>query len=168
VRRGSSDLRRTARIIAVRSQISEFQNSVRRHPCSISFLLGTKPILGRNWRFFLKFERSLSRYCEQRGKIMPTVPEIITESVIKHLEQGVAPWRKPWSTSIPRNLITKRPYHGLNVFMLATQGYGSESAGKRRRRRISGYISNVSTIIARVTFLNGLTGCFRLAHCDSS
>jgi antirestriction protein ArdC len=56
---------------------------------------------------------------------MPTVPEIITDNVIKQLEQGVAPWRKPWSTSIPRNLISKRPYRGLNVFMLATQGYGS-------------------------------------------
>jgi antirestriction protein ArdC len=56
---------------------------------------------------------------------MPTVPEIITENVIKQLEQGVAPWRKPWSTSMPRNLITKKPYRGLNVFMLATQGYGS-------------------------------------------
>jgi antirestriction protein ArdC len=29
------------------------------------------------------------------------------------------------TTSIPRNFITKRPYRGLNVFMLATQGYGS-------------------------------------------
>lgn len=56
---------------------------------------------------------------------MPSVPEIITESVIKQLEQGVAPWRKPWSTSVPRNLISKKPYRGLNVFLLATQGYGS-------------------------------------------
>src|ERR1022692_536573 len=56
---------------------------------------------------------------------MPTVPEIITESVLKQLEQGVAPWRKPWATSIPRNLISKKPYRGLNVFLLATQGYGS-------------------------------------------
>ena len=56
---------------------------------------------------------------------MPSVPEIITESVLKQLEQGVAPWRKPWSTSIPRNLISKKPYRGLNVFLLATQGYGS-------------------------------------------
>jgi antirestriction protein ArdC len=56
---------------------------------------------------------------------MPTVPEIITESVLKQLEQGAAPWRKPWSTSIPRNLISKKPYRGLNVFLLATQGYGS-------------------------------------------
>src|SRR5580704_7918441 len=56
---------------------------------------------------------------------MPTVAEIITENVIKQLEQGVAPWRKPWSTSVPRNLISTRPYRGLNVFLLATQGYGS-------------------------------------------
>lgn len=56
---------------------------------------------------------------------MPTVPEIVTESVIKQLEKGVAPWRKPWSTSMPRNLISKKPYRGLNVFLLATQGYGS-------------------------------------------
>jgi antirestriction protein ArdC len=56
---------------------------------------------------------------------MPSVPEIITENIIKQLEQGVAPWRKPWSTSIPRNLISKKPYRGLNVFLLATQGYGS-------------------------------------------
>jgi antirestriction protein ArdC len=44
---------------------------------------------------------------------MPTVQEIITESVLKQLEQGVAPWRKPWATSIPRNLISKKPYRGL-------------------------------------------------------
>ena len=55
---------------------------------------------------------------------MPTVPEIITESILKQLEQGVAPWRKPWSTSVPRNLISKKPYRGLNVFLLATQGHG--------------------------------------------
>ena len=56
---------------------------------------------------------------------MPTVPEIITSNIIDQLERGVAPWRKPWSTSIPRNLISKKPYRGLNVFLLATQGYDS-------------------------------------------
>jgi antirestriction protein ArdC len=56
---------------------------------------------------------------------MPSVQEIITETIVKQLEQGVAPWRKPWSTSSPRNLITKKPYRGLNVFLLASQGYGS-------------------------------------------
>ena len=56
---------------------------------------------------------------------MASVPEIITSNIIEQLERGVAPWRKPWSTSIPRNLISKKPYRGLNVFLLATQGYGS-------------------------------------------
>ena len=56
---------------------------------------------------------------------MPTVPEIITANIVEQLEKGVAPWRKPWSTSIPRNLLSKKPYRGLNVFLLATQGYGS-------------------------------------------
>jgi antirestriction protein ArdC len=64
-------------------------------------------------------------YEASEAKHMPTVPEIITESILKQLEQGVAPWRKPWSTSVPRNLISKKPYRGLNVFLLATQGYGS-------------------------------------------
>jgi antirestriction protein ArdC len=56
---------------------------------------------------------------------MPTVSEIITQSVVKQLEAGVPPWRKPWSTSVPQNLISKKPYRGLNVLALATQGYGS-------------------------------------------
>ena len=56
---------------------------------------------------------------------MPTVYEIVTQNVIEQLEKGVAPWRKPWSSSIPRNVISNRPYRGLNVFMLASQGYGS-------------------------------------------
>jgi antirestriction protein ArdC len=56
---------------------------------------------------------------------MPTVSQIITESILKQLEHGVAPWRKPWSSSTPRNLISKKPYRGLNVFLLATQGFGS-------------------------------------------
>jgi len=56
---------------------------------------------------------------------MPNVYDIVTEQVIKQLEQGVAPWRKPWRTEAPVNLVSGKPYRGLNVFMLATQGYES-------------------------------------------
>jgi antirestriction protein ArdC len=56
---------------------------------------------------------------------MPNVYEIVTEQVIKQLESGVAPWRKPWRTESPVNLISGKAYRGLNVFMLATQGYES-------------------------------------------
>ena len=55
-----------------------------------------------------------------------SVYEIVTEQVIKQLESGVAPWRKPWRTLPPANLISKKPYRGINVFLLALAGYGSQ------------------------------------------
>ena len=54
-----------------------------------------------------------------------SVHEIITEQIIRQLEQGVVPWRKPWRTELPVNLISGKPYRGLNVFLLGCQGYGS-------------------------------------------
>jgi antirestriction protein ArdC len=56
---------------------------------------------------------------------MPSVYEIITEKIIKQLESGVAPWRKPWTCQAPANLITQKEYRGLNVFTLASQGFPS-------------------------------------------
>jgi antirestriction protein ArdC len=53
------------------------------------------------------------------------VYEIVTEQIIRQLEQGVAPWHKPWRTDPPCNLISAKPYRGINTFLLATQGYGS-------------------------------------------
>ncbi len=42
---------------------------------------------------------------------------IITEKMVNLLEQGVVPWRKPWtSTGLPRNLLSKKPYNGINYF----------------------------------------------------
>src|ERR1700688_4727121 len=59
-----------------------------------------------------------SRY---RGNVY----QIITDQIIRQLEQGVAPWRKPWRAELPLNLISGKPYRGLNVFLLASQGYAS-------------------------------------------
>jgi antirestriction protein ArdC len=56
---------------------------------------------------------------------MPTPYEVVTESIIKQLESGVAPWRKPWRTEMPTNLASKKEYRGINVFLLASLGYGS-------------------------------------------
>jgi antirestriction protein ArdC len=56
---------------------------------------------------------------------MPSVYEIITEKIIKQLESGVAPWRKPWTSQTPANLITQNEYRGLNVFTLVSQGFPS-------------------------------------------
>src|SRR5260370_17671631 len=54
-----------------------------------------------------------------------SVYDIVTEQVIRQLENGVVPWRKPWQTELPVNLISQKPYRGLNIFLLGSQGYGS-------------------------------------------
>ena len=54
-----------------------------------------------------------------------SVYQIVTEQIIRQLESGVAPWRKPWRTEMPCNLISGKPYRGINPFLLAPQGYGS-------------------------------------------
>src|SRR2546421_3769636 len=61
----------------------------------------------------------------QTGCAIVNVYEIITDRIIKQLESGVAPWRKPWSAKLPVNLISQKPYRGLNVLTLASQGYPS-------------------------------------------
>src|SRR5688572_8566762 len=52
--------------------------------------------------------------------------QVITNRILGMLAAGTIPWRKPWAADDgePRN-ITGRPYRGINVFMLACQGYES-------------------------------------------
>ena len=57
-----------------------------------------------------------------------SVYEIITSQILAKLERGAVPWRKPWHSLPPANLITKRPYRGINVFLLGFAGYGSQYA----------------------------------------
>lgn len=51
----------------------------------------------------------------------------ITERITGLLEKGTVPWHKPWKaqTGLPRNLITKKPYRGINVFLLLSMSYES-------------------------------------------
>lgn len=50
-----------------------------------------------------------------------SVYEIITERVIKSLEGGTVPWQKPWTTKMPVNFVSKKPYRGINPFLLSLQ-----------------------------------------------
>ena len=54
-----------------------------------------------------------------------TVYSIVTEQILNQLEAGVAPWHRPWTTQVPKNLVSGRGYRGINVFLLASNGYGS-------------------------------------------
>ncbi len=46
--------------------------------------------------------------------------QLVTDTILAHLERGVAPWRCPWnrSTGRPRNFHTGREYQGVNVLLL--------------------------------------------------
>lgn len=58
--------------------------------------------------------------------------EKITDEIIKALEKGIVPWKKPWNVAgglMPINLITKKPYHGINLLILGCQPYTSNVWG---------------------------------------
>lgn len=56
--------------------------------------------------------------------------EQITDRIIQQLEQGVAPWHKPWAVysgapTAPRNLISQKPYRGINALLTLMSPYAS-------------------------------------------
>jgi antirestriction protein ArdC len=56
----------------------------------------------------------------------------VTDSIIKMLEDGVAPWQKPWAGSaMPLNPTTEKSYRGGNAVHLLATGIGREYADPR-------------------------------------
>lgn len=53
------------------------------------------------------------------------VNEIVTQKILEELKKGSVPWHQPWlMAGHNKNLISKKPYRGINVFLL---GYGHQS-----------------------------------------
>jgi antirestriction protein ArdC len=49
---------------------------------------------------------------------------IVTNQIITQLEKGTIPWRKPWTgAGQPQNLLSKRLYQGINIWLLNGLGY---------------------------------------------
>lgn len=61
------------------------------------------------------------------------IAQDVTNRIIAALEQGCAPWIKPWKdggdNTRPHNLSTKKPYRGINVLLLTVAGmsYGANA-----------------------------------------
>lgn len=53
------------------------------------------------------------------------VYEVITARILESLASGVVPWRKPWTTDAPRNLVSRREYSGVNVLLLQASHFSS-------------------------------------------
>ncbi len=47
-----------------------------------------------------------------------TKHELITNKIIESLEQNIIPWKKPWNSITPQNMLTKKEYRGINHFLL--------------------------------------------------
>ena len=61
-----------------------------------------------------------------KGRTMADVYQIITDRIISQLESGTVPWHKPWNVGThggPQNLVSKKEYRGVNVFLLSCMPY---------------------------------------------
>ena len=81
-----------------------------------------------NTKIEIQNEKSgLLSHPEKAGVKHGSVYEVITDRIIAMLEAGTVPWQKPWSvtTGLPRNLVSKKPYRGMNVLLLHAMSYES-------------------------------------------
>ena len=56
------------------------------------------------------------------------VYDMINERILALLDQGTNPWRKPWISAAqkpPQNLISRKPYRGINTLLLGMAPYES-------------------------------------------
>lgn len=61
---------------------------------------------------------------QNTSSIKIDVYELVTNRVIELLEAGTVPWHKPWTNAgIPMNVISKRPYRGINLWLLLSLNY---------------------------------------------
>jgi antirestriction protein ArdC len=53
--------------------------------------------------------------------------QLVTDTIIAHLEKGVVPWRCPWNRTvgIPANFSTGNAYQGVNIMLLGLQSQSS-------------------------------------------
>jgi antirestriction protein ArdC len=50
--------------------------------------------------------------------------EIVTNLIIEQLEHNIIPWKQPWKNAgLPRNLVTRKPYRGINSLLLRIPNY---------------------------------------------
>jgi antirestriction protein ArdC len=86
-----------------------------------------------------------TKHSTQKENVMASVYEIITARIVQQLEAGVAPWHKPWKTrgraALPRNVISRHEYRGINLWILLSSGFSSPYwLTFKQARDLGGYI----------------------------
>jgi len=53
------------------------------------------------------------------------VYQMVTDNIIAMLNEGKIPWHQSWTGITPMNLISKKPYSGVNIWLLGPKGYSN-------------------------------------------
>ncbi|HMJ04530.1 MAG TPA: ArdC family protein, partial [Conexibacter sp.] len=72
-----------------------------------------------------KTTKRRGRKAPEKGSEKFDLYQYVTDQIIARLDEGVVPWRQPWATSgrLPANLVSRRPYRGINPLLLSLTGY---------------------------------------------
>jgi len=85
-----------------------------------------------------------------------SVYEEVTHSVLAELENDTPPWIKHWQPHLPHNLVSKREYRGVNVFLLWSRGFTSPYwLTSRQARALGGHIKKGSKATCLACAANG-------------
>ena len=63
--------------------------------------------------------------------------DLVTDQIMDALRQGDIPWRKPWQIRIARNMVSRKEYRGINVFLLNGSAWW---ASYRQIKQLGGYV----------------------------
>ena len=71
--------------------------------------------------------------------------EILNEKIIAKLEEGTAPWHKPWSAGLPKNIVSNKEYKGFNIFKLGSEEFNNPLWGTFKQfKALGGYVEHRS------------------------
>ncbi len=84
----------------------------------------------------------------------PDLYQEVTDNLVTAIENGTAPWQRPWDGKIrwPLNPTTKKPYHGINVLLLAGESYQDPRWCSYRQAKEQGWQVNKGEQGSRIYF----------------
>lgn len=67
--------------------------------------------------------------------------QTVTDRILKQLDAGVIPWRRTWSTGIPKSLTSGKEYRGVNILVLGCTEFTSRYwVTYREALRLGGHV----------------------------
>ena len=73
---------------------------------------------------------------KRKGRKTMDLYQTITDQIIKKLEEGTVPWRKPYQSSGAISWHTQKPYRGINALMLDDGEYATFNQIKKAGGRV--------------------------------